>query len=225
MGEFISRRGFVYEDIFDKTKHLVPPFPITSHYLCVRGMDPHYSKPTVVLEAVIDREDNIFICGMYVGKGDSLEETKEILAKRAKKRHYRLYTTIVDASCNVSSNLLDVNVFDELRKGDNRIPMLRPSSKASGVFENDIFRIREYLMSGKLFIFNIPELRPLIHSLETLENGGRVMNNRSGQLQDKILELKHDAHACLRYIFQMPLRYVPEEEMVNNYQRRREAYR
>ncbi len=193
-GDFISfSGGFIYADVFRRSQHVVKPFPLGPGFTVVRGLDPHLAKPTVVLEAAIDRDNCVYICGMYSKKGE-IEEIKRDLASRARERDYRLYSAVVDQSANYDSGIWGKNPYVELRRPPDAIPLLALSRKGGGVIEGDIRRIREYFLSGRLFVFDTPELRPLIYALETISRG---LDTRS-QRADHVYEAQHDAHACLR---------------------------
>ncbi len=205
-GDFISFSGFVYADIFKRSLHVIEPFEITRDFLVVRGLDPHWEKPAVCVEAAIDPYGKVFICGA-TWKKTNVEGIKRELAQRAKE--YRMGITVVDCSLNVKSTLGgNVSVIDELRTGDDGIRMLRPSDKAPGSIDRDIRKIRRYLEDGKLFIFNTYENQPLITAMETLERDMK----ESWRGKDLIKEQNQDAHACLRYIFQLPLNYFSHSD-------------
>ena len=208
-GYYKSEQGFIYRDIFRRSLHVIPPVPIDENFIVVRGIDPHLSKGTTVLEAAVDREGIVYICGIYEGVRD-IQQVKRDLATRAEDRGYRLYTSIIDATCNYTNSLWGRNPYIEFVKRPNSIPLLGLSNRGPGVVEGDIGRIRDYLANKKLFIFDTPELRSLVRTMESIERGeftkrdsySRTFNHLS------VIERQHDTHACLRYIFQTPLRYV-----------------
>jgi phage terminase large subunit-like protein len=205
-GDFISFSGFVYADIFRRNKHVIEPFPIDrQNHMVVRGLDPHWSKPAVCVEAAIDPYGHIYVIGVYRKKATN-EELKADLAFRA--ADYRLMTTIIDCSLNTPAARNDTRtVIDELREGPQGIRMLRQSSKTPGIIDQNIRRIRKYLEDGKLHFFDIPEMRPMITAMETLE---RDMEAHYRGV-DLVKELHQDTHSVLRYVFQLPLNYIPVE--------------
>jgi len=202
-GDFVSSSGFVYSDIFRRDTHLIPPFELDENYIIVRGIDPHLSKATMCLELAIDRDNTVFVCGLYSARIE-IEQIKTDLMRRAVERKYRLYTSVIDQSCNYRSFMYGKNPYHEFRKSPNAIPLLCLSKKGMDVVDGDIRRIRDYLIGKRLFVFNTPELQPLIHAFETIERGYERRTHRN----DQLLETHYDAHACLRYAFQSPLRYV-----------------
>lgn len=206
-GDFVSASGFVYADIFRREVNLIEPFELSDDYIVVRGIDPHLSKATVALELAIDRDHTVFVCGMYAARAE-INQIKQDLALRAAERKYRLYTSIIDQSSNYKSAMYGKNPYHEFRKPPNAIPLLGLSRKGTDVVEGDIRRIRDYLLGRRLYIFNSPELQPLVHALETIERG----YDRRTHRQEQLLETHYDAHACLRYAFQSSLRYVEPKE-------------
>ncbi len=202
-GDFISVSGFIYADIFKRAAHLCKPFALDENYIIVRGIDPHLSKPTMVLEAAIDRDDTVYLCGLYSRRTD-IESIKEDLAQRVSGRNYRPYRTVIDQSANYNNALWGKNLYAEFRRQPNAVPYLTLSRRGQGIIEGDIRRIRDYLAKGRLYIFDTPEMRPLIYAIETIERGADRRTHRI----DHVLESQQDSHACLRYIFQSPLRFV-----------------
>lgn len=202
-GDFISSSGFVYSDIFKRSVHLCKPFELDDNYVIVRGIDPHLSKPTVVLEAAIDRDHTVYLCGLYSRRAD-IETIKQDLAHRGVDRDCRLHATIIDQSANYNNALWGKNLYTEFRRSPNPVAMLSLSRRGPGIIEGDIRRIRDYLAKGRLFIFDTPEMRPLIYAMETIERGADRRTHRV----DHVLESQQDSHACLRYIFQASLRYM-----------------
>ena len=209
-GDFISASGFVYSDLFRRSSHLCKPFDIDDNYVVVRGIDPHLSKPTVVLEAAVDRDHTVYLCGLYSRRAD-IDSIKTDLAHRSVEKNYRLYTSVIDQSANYNNALWGKNLYTEFRRSPNPVVGLSLSRRGPGIIEGDIRRIRDYLAKNRFYIFDTPEMRPLIYALETIERGADRRTHRI----DHVLESQQDAHACLRYIFQSSLRYI-DKTISNN---------
>lgn len=220
LGEFISLSGLVYGNLYDKNIHVIEPFPINwKEYVVYRGLDPHLVKPTTCVEVAVDREDNEYACGLYQRAVDT-EEIKADLAARANDRNYRLGPTRCDRSADSTIKALgDRNIFRELQTGENAIPALFRSEKFEGSIKAGVdtikrlMKVNENTGKPKFFIFDIPEMKPLIHAFRTLERDSYTNEDIKGQ-RDKIREGPHDAHAATRYIHQYPVRWMPPIEDV-----------
>lgn len=223
LGEFVSLSGLVYGRLFDKALHVIEPFPITPDHYIVRGLDPHLVKPTTVIEAAIDREDNIYIVGSYQKDVDT-QEVKDDLAARATERKYRLGWSACDKSSNSTVRVFgDRNIYLELSRGKNAIPALFLSEKFTGSINAGVDEIKKRLKVNErtkkptFFIFNTTENKTLINAMKTLERDTYANEDDKG-MKDKIKEGKHDTHAAMRYIFQRPIRWMPQQESVPAYE-------
>jgi hypothetical protein len=212
--------------LFDKSVHVIEPFPITQALVVYRGLDPHLAKPTVGIELAVDRFENKYVCGTYIKEADT-KTIKKDLKDRATERGYRLAQTRVDRSCDWDIKVLnDRNVFKELSTGENAIPAMQRSEKFVGSIHAGVDLIKQDLavdkITGKpkLFIFNTKENKTIINAMRTLEREQHANEDEKG-VKDKIKEGKHDTHAALRYIFQKrtpwlpPVEAVPEQSPVN----------
>jgi len=219
LGEFISLSGLIYGQSFDRKIHIVEPFPITyQDYIVNRGLDPHASKPTYCVELATDRECHHHVIGTYVSRrGADTEEIKADLAERA--LGYRLGRTICDVSANYDIKIMGgVNVYRELKTGRNAIPALQTSEKFSGSILSGVNEIKKNLKPNErgvpsLVIFNNEENQLLIKAMRTLEREKYANEDIKGE-KDAIAEGKHDAHACLRYLHQMNLGWLPPAQRV-----------
>jgi phage terminase large subunit-like protein len=216
LGEFISLSGLIYGNLFDRKIHVVRPFEITKKdYVVYRGLDPHQSKPAFCVELAVDREENRAVIGTYVSRrGSDTEIIKADLAERAKA--YRLGRTICDRSIDYDIKLAGgINPYRRLKTGTNAIPALCKSEKYSGSIFAGTDEIKKALKvreSGfpQLVVFDIPENHFIIKAFKTLEREQFANEDKKGE-KDAISEGKHDAHACLRYIHQLPLNWIPPE--------------
>lgn len=225
LGEFISLSGLVYGNLFNHQIHVIEPFPITyKDYVVYRGIDPHLVKPTWCVEMAVDREENEYAVGCYSRDGDTTD-IKRDLAQRAIERKYRLGWTVCDKSADSTIHVLgDRNIFRELKVGVAFIPALFTSEKYEGSIKagvdqiKQLLKLRDIKVNGKIiqkpkfFIFNIPENRPLIQAFRTLERDTYANEDKMG-MKDRIAEGRHDSHACLRYIHQRPVRFIPMVEV------------
>ena len=219
LGEFISLSGLIYGQMFDRKIHVIEPFPIVyGNFIVNRGLDPHGSKPTYCVELATDREGFHYVIGTYVSRrGADTEEIKADLAERA--LGYRLGRTICDVSADYDIKIMGgVNVYRELKSGRNGIPAMVTSEKFAGSILSGINEIKKNLKldeDGKprLFIFDNPENQLLIKAMRTLEREKHMNEDIKGE-KDAIAEGKHDSHACLRYLHQMSLRWIPFEQVV-----------
>lgn len=244
LGEAISLTGLVYSGLFNRSIHVIPPFPITyGDYIVYRGLDPHTVKPSVCVELAVDRMGYEYVCGCYMEAVDT-EVIKADLAQRARERKYRLGWSRCDKSANSTIKALgDRNIFLELARGKNAIPALDLSEKATGSIHAGVDEIKKLLKSPpltpheeahirnhpeskaeilshkkpKFYIFDIPENQLLIKAFQTLEREAYANEDKKG-LKDRIAEGKHDAHAALRYIHQRKIRWLPPTEQKPHYE-------
>jgi len=222
LGEFVSLSGLVYGRLFDPRVHVIEPFPINKdEFIVFRGIDPHTHKATYCVELAIDREGNEFVCGTYSRTGDT-QEIKDDLAQRAIERNYRLGWTQCDRSADSTNHALsDRNIYQELSRGRNAIPGLDKSEKFIGSINAGVDEIKKLLKvdeAGKprMFVFNIPENKELIHAFRSMERDTYANEDIKG-LKDRIREGPHDAHAALRYIHQRRIRWIPRSYSVPEY--------
>lgn len=224
LGEVVSLSGLVYGNLFDKNVHVIEPFPIDKSFLVYRGLDPHLVKPSVCVEAAVDRTENCYIIGTYAKDVDT-DQIKKDLKERA--LGYRIGQTRCDRSADSTIKVLgDRNVYLELSTGKNAIPAMAKSEKFTGSIHAGVDIIKQKLRvnekTGKptLFVFNTPENKLLISAFRTMERDAHANEDDKG-VKDKIKEGKWDAHAAMRYIFQArtpwlpPVEATPEYEPVN----------
>jgi hypothetical protein len=216
LGEFVSLSGLVYGRLFDRRLHVIDPFALNrSDYIVYRGIDPHFVKPSVCVEVAVDREGNEYVVGCFSKDADT-EVIKEELAARATARSYRLGWTRCDVSADPTIKALSGrNIFQELKSGKNAIPALFTSDKYGGSIKAGIDQIKKLLKANektgkpKLYIFNLPENNALIRAFENMERH-MIRNEEKVGIKDQIVEGKFDAHACLRYVHQSPVNWIPE---------------
>ena len=220
LGEFISLGGLVYGKLFNRTIHLIEPFPVSWHgYVVYRGLDPHLVKQTYCIELAVDREENKYVIGCY-RKDVDIADVKKDLAERIKargedERGLRTGWSRCDVSANSDIKALgDRNIYKELSRGENAVPALQTSDKYSGSINAGIDQIKQDLKvnerTGKprLFIFDIPENWVLVQAFESLERE-RALNEEKKGIPDKVAEGKYDAHAALRYVYQGSPKWLP----------------
>lgn len=227
LGEFVSLSGLIYGNLFDRKIHLIEPFKVGfEDFVVYRGLDPHTAKPTFCVEIAVDRDETEYACGLYQ-KPEDTSVVKADLAERVRAKGYRLGQSVCDRSADSDNKALgDRNIFDELGTGENAIPALVLSEKYKGSIDAGVDQIKQKLkinpITGKprLFIFNTPEMQPLVHAFRTLERE-TYQDEREKGLKDKIKEGPHDAHAAFRYPHQIRMRWfppvqpVPEPELVS----------
>ena len=221
LGDFVSLSGFVYSNLYSDKIHKIKPFPINREdFVVYRGLDPHLAKPTVCVEIAVDREGFRYVVGTYKSNhGDDTEIIKEELAQRAISRNYRLGWTNCDKSADSTIRIIgDYNAYVLLGRGKNAIPALFKSekfvgSKIAGVdLIKQNLRVDEKIGLPKLFFFDIPENKEIIHSMKTLERDRFA--NEDSKVKDDIKEGKHDAHAAMRYAHQRIMNWMPENYVV-----------
>ena len=215
LGEFISLGGLVYGNLFNRSTHIIQPFTLSYYdHIVYRGLDPHLVKPTHCVEVAVDREGIAYVIGRYSQNADT-DRIKSDLAERAQVRGYRLGQTRCDKSADSSITVLGgKNIFRELGRGQNAIPALITTDKFPGSIAAGVDTIKQYLKphpaTGKprLYFFDTPEVWQVVKAVENLEREKAPNEDRKG-VRDKIDEGRHDDHACLRYIFQGPLVWLP----------------
>jgi hypothetical protein len=234
LGEFVSLSGLIYGGRFNRSIHVIEPFPVgctclkfqesgehhekCAHrrYMVVRGMDVHTVTPPAVVELAIDPMGDLFVCGVYNPHHcPDMDQLKEALAQRVEDRKYRLRWTIVDKSLDYDmKSASGLNLFKKLIRGKNRIRPLHKSEKFSGSIMVGVDEIKDLLkvnpLTGKprLQFFDLPEVQPLINDIETLERETYQDEDKKGP-KDAILEGKKHRHAALRYITQRKLTWQP----------------
>ena len=223
LGEAISLSGLIYGGLFNRQIHLIEPFEIDPYkYIVYRGLDPHLAKATVCVEMAIDKEGFEYVIGTYSKVADT-EELKRDLHMRVKNNIYRLGRTVCDKSADADIQILKRNIYKELKTGKYAIPALITSEKFDGSIKAGVDQIKKLLKPDpnnlipalrkpKLYIFNIPENKQLIHAFQTLERDTYKDEDKKG-MKDRIAEGKHDAHACLRYIHQTRIIWLPYNEV------------
>lgn len=236
LGEFVSLSGLVYGKLFDPMLHVIEPFPVNcqcggtmahsddcpyTKFFVVRGIDPHLVTPTAVVYLAVDREDNHYVVTSYF-KDKDIQEVKDDQMELSKGM--RIGWSRVDASSDSTIKALnDRNIFIELSRGKNAIPALFKSEKYQGSIRVGVDEIKQRLKINektnkpRLFIFNVPENKELIHSFKTLERDTYANEDQKG-MKDKIAEGKHHLHAALRYIYQGLVRWMPCYNYVPNYE-------
>lgn len=228
LGEFVSLSGLIYGSLFNTKMHLIEPFAVNGDdFVVYRGLDPHTAKPTYCVEIAVDREGNEFACGLYA-KAEDTKVVKADLAQRAQEKGYRLGRSVCDRSSDSDNKALgDRNIFEELATGENAIPALVRSEKYKGSIDAGVDQIKQKLkvnpVTGKpsLFIFNTPEMKPLVQAFKTMERE-TFQNEKDKGMKDKIKEGPHDAHAAFRYPHQImmnwfpPVQHVPEPDVIND---------
>jgi phage terminase large subunit-like protein len=229
LGEFVSLSGLVYGRLFNEKVHVIEPFAIGRtndakqstdnryNYFVVRGIDPHLVKPSACVELAVDREGNKYVVGCYLKDADTAL-LKSDLADRAKG--YRLGWSIFDKSADSTIKVFgDRNIFLEMTRGKNAVPGAFKSEKFTGSIAVGVDGIKQDLKvdpktkKPKLFIFDTPENRPLIQAMKNMERDTYQNEEEKGK-KDRIKEGKWDLHACLRYIYQRVVRWIPPEEKV-----------
>jgi phage terminase large subunit-like protein len=229
LGEFVSLSGLVYGRLFNEKIHVIEPFPIGRtndkkqsqdnfyNFYVVRGIDPHLVKPSACVELAVDREGNKFVIGCYLKDADT-GQLKQDLADRAKG--YRLGWSIFDKSADSTIKVFgDRNIYLEMTRGKNAVPGAFKSEKFTGSIAVGVDGIKQDLKvddktgKPKIFFFNTPEVRPLITAIKSLERDTYFNEEEKGK-KDRIKEGKWDLHACLRYIYQRVVRWIPPEEKI-----------
>lgn len=217
LGSFESLSGFVYGSLYCDAVHKIEPFDIPSDWLVVRGLDPHMAKPTACLWAAIDHDDNVYVIDSYYQNHD-IDTVKQHIAERSAS--YRKGWSVCDKSADSDHQLfrdtrgLCRNIYKELTRGNNPISPLWKSEKFTGSIVAGVNEIKKYLkvneVTGKpkMFFFDTPANRMIIQSMKTMERD-TYANEEDRGMKDKIKEGPHDMHACLRYIFQYPIRWMP----------------
>lgn len=220
LGEFVSLSGLVYGNRFNPKIHVIEPFQIKkTEHLVVRGIDPHLVKPSACVELAVDREGNKYVIGCYLKDADT-EELKKDLAARVRERKWRLGWSIFDKSSDSTIRVFgDRNIYLEMTRGKDAVPAAFKSDKFTGSINAGVDEIKKDLKvderTGKprLFFFNTPEVKPLIQAMQSIERDTYANEDEKGK-KDRIKEGKWDLHACLRYIYQRTVRWLPPQDEV-----------
>ncbi|TXH47744.1 MAG: hypothetical protein E6Q97_26495 [Desulfurellales bacterium] len=228
LGEHVSLSGLVYGKEFDARIHMIKPFDTdcncgrgyhaddcpVSKYLFFLGVDPHTVKPSCAALCFIDREGNFYVDTCYKRKV-TVDELKRDLANLTKGKRVRF--SVVDPSSDSSMTVYGgLNIWKMLTRGESRLISPRKGEKYAGSINAGVQAIKQRLMCDpvtnkpRFFIFNRPENADLRKSFETLQRDS--YNNEDAQgIKDKIRETWDDHHACVRYINQFPLNYIPQD--------------
>jgi hypothetical protein len=162
----------------------------------------------------VDREGNKYVIGAYLKDADT-QELKKDLADRA--RSYRLGWSIFDKSSDSTIRVFgDRNIYLEMTRGENAVPGAFKSDKYTGSINAGVDEIKKDLKVDekgrpRLYFFNTPEVKPLIQAMMSIERDTYANEDSKGK-KDRIKEGKWDLHACLRYIYQRTVRWLPPQE-------------
>lgn len=229
LGEFISLSGLVYGNLFHKDIHVIEPFEVNRHdHLVLTGLDPHTVTPSAMVFLILDREENVYLDRCW-GETADTDEMKSAWHRLVKENGYRMGWAVADKSSN--STIIAFggrNIFRELSLGEGAIPALRTSEKYEGSIKAGVDVIKQKLKINEttgrpsFFIVNRPENQDLIRSFRTLERDTYANEDVNGP-KDRIREGKHHYHAALRYIFQFPLGWWPEIDVVPDFEYQDEA--
>lgn len=219
LGEFISLSGLVYGRLFNKNIHVIPPFAANrKDYLVILGLDPHLVTPTAAVFLAIDREGNKYVLDSYMEEADT-EKVKADICGMFLNNDWRWGWSVADRSSDTSIIAFGgKNIYKELSRHPNAIKALRTSEKFEGSIKAGVDEIKRSLKLNdmgrpSLFICDTPGNRPLIQSFRTMERDTFANEDAKGK-KDKIKEGKHHCHAALRYIFQYPLNWYPENDVI-----------
>jgi len=216
LGEFVSLSGLVYGKAFDRKVHVIEPFfeklnpAEKADYLCLYGCDPHTVTEAALVFVLVDRELNFYVDRCYF-RLVSTDELKQDFHDIVSEAGYRVGWGVADKSAD--SNIIAFggrNIFRELKMGDNALPGLRTSIKYEGSIKAGVDEIKKLLKAGRFFIVNRPENKALIRSFQTLQRDTYSNEDLKGK-KDRIAEGRHHLHAALRYIFQFPINWYPED--------------
>jgi hypothetical protein len=217
LGEAISLSGLVYGNLFHPSIHVIKPFyehiaPYKQReYLCLAGYDPHLVHATAGVFVLVDRENNVYVDRCYTKEADT-EDVKRDFHKTVKQFNYRMGWTVADKSSD--STIIAFggrNIFKELARGAGCIPAMRTSEKYDGSIKAGVNEIKKKLKQpATFFVVDRPENKPLIKSFRTMERDTYINEALRGP-KDRINEGKHHHHAALRYIFQFPVNWYPEQ--------------
>ncbi len=93
-GEFDTMRD---EKTGEKIEHIVDDYIPAREVMWIEGIDPHDKKPTCMLFAFVDAEDNVWFVDQLVMEGKSVPEmADEIMQKRADLRYLKPSWTVMD---------------------------------------------------------------------------------------------------------------------------------
>lgn len=225
LGEAISLSGLVYGNLFDHRTHVIEPFfeNLSDHekkeYLCLSGWDLHLVTPMAGAFALVDRENNVYIDRCYFRSVDT-DDFKSDVKQIIKDCGYRMGWSVADKSSDSSIMAFGGrNIFQEVSRGKDAIPALRPSIKFEGSIKAGVDEIKKRLkinpttQKPRFFIVNRPENKLLIGSMRTLERDTYNNEDDKGP-KDRIKEGKHHLHAAMRYLFQFPIRWYPAVDEV-----------
>lgn len=186
-------------------------------WLIYSGLDPHEVKPSTFLFLALNRN------GLHVVDRCWQDDatTKDIKRAHAlQRRLYRYAFAKCDPSADSDKTVFDNrNLFKEISQGDEAIPCLSKAEKYAGSILSGVDLIKQLLMPDHIEKSNRPDLvivdRPenqlLINAMRTLQRDNAQNEDRNG-VRDKILEGKHDHHACLRYIMQARMFWYPHQQ-------------
>ena len=212
LGKFVSLKGKIY-DSFDARVVVIPPFELNkTDFVVFRGFDPHLAKPSVMVLVACDRDENFYVVDCFREQVDT-QEFKDKAAELSAP--FRCAWSVCDKSANSNAKIFgDRNVYRELTTGKNFVPAMRLSEKFDGSikagvdFIKQLMRVNPLTGKSRFYIFNTPNNQRLIYSFKNLERAKGTNEDVTGEI-DKILEGKHDEHACCRYIFQQPVHWIP----------------
>lgn len=97
-GKFVEFAGLIYKE-FDKNVHLIKRFPIPSHWVKIRGLDPGLNNPTACIWWAVSPEGENFIYDEYYCMDKTIKDfATDIKAKSGLQKIS--YTVIDPSACN-----------------------------------------------------------------------------------------------------------------------------
>ena len=97
-GQFVEFSGLIYKE-FDRNIHLVKRFPIPSHWVRIRGIDPGLNNPTACVWWAVSPDNEHFIYDEYYEMDKTIQEyAKDIHAKTGLQKIS--YTVIDPSACS-----------------------------------------------------------------------------------------------------------------------------
>lgn len=185
-------------------------------WLVYSGIDAHEVKPSTFLWLGLNRDRLHVVDRCY----QEAVTTKELKRDHAvQRRLYRYAFARCDPSADSDKTVFDHrNLYREISQGNDAIPCLSKAEKYSGSILSGVDILKQLLIPDHfettnrpdLVILDRPENQLLISAMRTLQRDNATNEERNG-IRDKILEGKHDHHACLRYIMQARLHWYQHE--------------
>jgi hypothetical protein len=236
-GEYHVSTGLVYDD-FDESVHVVDDFPLKMDWTRYRGIDHGKKHPFVSVSAAVTEEGDVIIYDIYTAMNKNVSENIATLVARAGNKLVTSGKAVVlagdtpqtfirkrEVMCGTRFRITCLDGRSFKKPQDNMSITLGElyalhglvCTPASGLNNStaipivaEYFRIRptvKHRVTGNLGAPRVYIFRsciPLIRAIKRYRYAAK-----EGSVKEKIAEGKDDEMDAMKYLMQLPLKYIP----------------